>query len=58
MPGSVADRRFSVLMVGHDQWTKLFLQFMAQKQFGGMILPCFVTLNQALEYVQTETAQS
>jgi hypothetical protein len=58
LPGAFMDPRFSVLMVGHDQWTKLFLQFMGQKQFGGMTLPCFVTLAQALAYVQTEMARS
>jgi hypothetical protein len=53
-PGAAHDHRFSVVIVGHDQWTKLYVQFMGQKQFGGVTLPCFVTLDQALAYVQTD----
>jgi hypothetical protein len=57
-PGAAHDHRFSVVMVGYDQWTKLYVQFMGQKQFAGVHLPCFVTLDQALAYVQMEVAKS
>jgi hypothetical protein len=57
-PGSSTDPRFHVVMVGHDKWTKLFVQLMGKKQFGGIVIPCFITFDQALEYVQTKMAHS
>lgn len=53
-PGSSTDPRFRVVMVGHDKWTRLFVQFMGKKQFGGITLPCFPTREQAFEYVQAD----
>jgi hypothetical protein len=53
-PGSSTDPRFRVVIVGHDKWTKLFVQFMSKKQFGGISIPCFHTREQAMEYVQRE----
>jgi hypothetical protein len=56
-PGSTSDPRLRIIMVGHDKWTKLFVQFMSKKQFGEISLPCFISLDQALEYVQMEMAK-
>ena len=58
VPGSSTDPRFRAIIVGHDKWIKLFVQFMSKKQFGGVTVPCFGTLNQAFEYVQTSMATS
>lgn len=57
-PGTTKDSRFRVILVGRNRWVQMFVQFMAQKQFGGMTIPCFPTLDKALEYVQTEMATS
>ena len=58
VPGSSTDSRFHPVIVGHDKWIKLFVQFMSKKQFGGVVVPCFLTLSQALEYVQSDIAKS
>ena len=57
-PGTTKDTRFRVILVGRSRWTQMFVQFMAQKQFGGVVIPCFPTMDKALEYVQTEMAKS
>lgn len=57
-PGTTTDSRFKVILVGQSRWLQMFVQFMAQKQFGDVIIPCFPTLPQALEYVRVECEQS
>src|ERR1700753_3633139 len=44
--------RYAVILVGHDRWTKLYIDMMNQKQFGSRAIPCFVELHQALDYVR------
>lgn len=58
IPGAISDQCFKPIVVGHDRWTKLYVQLLGQKQFGGVTLPCFVTLEQALEYIEAELAKS
>ena len=57
-PGTTKDSRFRVILVGRSRWTQMFVQFMAQKQFGGVVIPCFPTMDKALEYVQAEIARA
>jgi hypothetical protein len=49
------ERPMALIVVGHDKWTKLYLQLMSQRQFGGTAIPCFQTVEQALEYVREQT---
>lgn len=44
---------YQLILVGHDRWTKLYVDIMSQKQFGGRAIPCFGTLDQALAYVKS-----
>jgi hypothetical protein len=57
-PSADTNRQLPLVVVGHDKWTKLYLQLMSQQQFGGVSIPCFVTIDQALEYIQAEMAES
>lgn len=57
-PGTTQDNRFKVILVGQSRWVQMFVQFMSQKQFGGIIIPCFPNMEKALEYVQTDCVQS
>jgi hypothetical protein len=57
-PGTTKDSRFRVILVGRSRWTQMFVQFMAQKQFGGVVIPCFPTMDKALEYIEAEIARS
>jgi hypothetical protein len=57
-PGTTQDSRFRVILVGQNRWVQMFVQFMAQKQFGSVAIPCFPTLELALEYVQNECARA
>jgi hypothetical protein len=51
-PNVPSDAQYEVILVGHDRWTKLYIDMMNQKQFGSRAIPCFVTLEQALDYVR------
>jgi hypothetical protein len=53
-PSTGTDRQMPQIVVGHDKWTKLYLQMMNQRQFGGISIPCFVTIDQALNYVRDQ----
>jgi hypothetical protein len=57
-PGTTTDSRFRVILVGRSRWTQMFVQFMAQKQFGAVTIPCFPSMDKALEYVQAEIART
>ncbi len=50
------DAGYEVILVGHDRWTKLYIQMAQLKQFGGRAIPCFLTLEQALDYVRATYA--
>jgi hypothetical protein len=56
--GTTRDSRFKVILVGQSRWVQMFVQFMAQKQFGGIIIPCFPNIEKALEYVRAEYTQA
>jgi hypothetical protein len=53
-PNVTSDARYEVILVGHDKWTKLYIEMMNQKQFGSRAIPCFVQLDQALDYVRNQ----
>jgi hypothetical protein len=55
-PNVPSDAQYEVILVGHDRWTKLYIDMMNQKQFGSRAIPCFVTLEQALDYVRASIA--
>jgi hypothetical protein len=57
-PNLTSNAQYEVILVGHDKWTKLYIQMMNQKQFGARAIPCFVMLDQALEYVRANHARS
>jgi hypothetical protein len=48
---------YQLILVGHDRWTKLYVDIMSQKQFGGRAIPCFGVLDQALAYVRSQEAE-
>jgi hypothetical protein len=56
-PNITSNARYEVILVGHDRWTKLYIEMMHQKQFGGRAIPCFVQLDQALDYVRSQLAE-
>jgi len=54
MPGSTNDPRIQAVFVGNNQWVQMFRSAMALKQFGGKTLPMFLTIEDALEYIEIE----
>lgn len=56
-PNVTSNAQYEVILVGHDRWTKLYIEMMHQKQFGGRAIPCFLTLDQALDYVRNKLAE-
>jgi hypothetical protein len=56
-PNITSNAQYEVILVGHDRWTKLYIEMMHQKQFGARAIPCFVTLDQALDYVRNQLAE-
>lgn len=54
LPGSTTDPRLSVVMVGRDNWAKLFNDFIRQEQYAGLYLPFFKSMDTALAYVRME----
>jgi hypothetical protein len=56
-PNVTSDARYEVILVGHDRWTKLYIEMMNQKQFGSRAIPCFVQLDQALDYVRNQLTE-
>lgn len=56
-PNVAANAQYELILVGHDKWTKLYIQMMNQKQFGGRAIPCFITLEQAVDYVRATAAK-
>jgi hypothetical protein len=53
----MAERNYELILVGHDRWTKLYVDIMSQKQFGGPAIPCFGMLDQALAYIRSLEAE-
>jgi hypothetical protein len=51
-PGSTSDPNLSVVMVGGHALTKFFADAMSQKQFGGVAVPVFTEMDDALTYVR------
>ncbi|MFW5748989.1 MAG: hypothetical protein ACOCYT_05185 [Chloroflexota bacterium] len=58
MPGSTSDPRLRVVMVGTHSLTKMFADAMKQQQFGGIAIPVFERLEDALTYVRYEIEKS
>lgn len=50
-PGSSTDPRLHPVMVGRTEWSRLTRDAMLQEQFGGIDIPIFETVEEALEYV-------
>ena len=46
-----AEHEMPMVVVGYDKWTKLYLQMMSQPQFGAVTIPCFSTVDLALNFV-------
>lgn len=57
-PNVTSNAQYEVILVGHDKWTKLYIQMMNQKQFGSRAIPCFLTLEQALDYVRSRQTEA
>ena len=56
-PNITSNAQYEVILVGHDRWTKLYIEMMHQKQFGARAIPCFLTLDQALDYVRNQLTE-
>jgi hypothetical protein len=52
-----SEQTYELILVGHDRWTKLYVDIMSQKQFGGRTIPCFGVLDQALAYVKSQQTE-
>lgn len=57
-PGSSADPNIRAVLVADNRWSLLFREALSQPQFGGVFLPIFETLEQALAYVRVQIRQS
>lgn len=53
-PGSSSDPRFKPVLVGQNHWTKFAADALRQQQFGGVELPIFNSLAEALHYIQVD----
>ncbi len=56
--GSTADPRIQTIYVGTSQWISLARTALQQPQFGGIMIPTFHTLNDALIYARREIART
>lgn len=52
LPGSTTDPRIRPVIVGDNQWVQLARLTMRQEQFGGVEIPIFDTVDEALRYVR------
>ena len=56
VPGSTTDPNVTAILLGNNQMVKLAAQAFRQKQFGGLQIPLFQRMEDALEYVYLELA--
>ena len=56
--GSSSDPRIQTVYVGTSQWISLARTALQQPQFGGIMIPTFVDLDDALDYARREIAQA
>jgi hypothetical protein len=54
VPGATGDPRIISIMVGTEVWGRLFINMISQPQFGGIKMPFFKTMEEALEYCRLE----
>jgi hypothetical protein len=57
-PGSSADPNIRAVLVADNRWSLLVREALSQPQFGGVFLPIFETMDQALTYVRFQIAQA
>lgn len=57
-PGSSFDPRLHTVFVGTSQWISLGRTALQQPQFGGIMVPTFVTLDDALAFARREIAKA
>lgn len=55
--GSSADPRIQTIYVGTSKWISLARTALQQPQFGGIMVPTFVDLDDALDYARREIAK-
>jgi hypothetical protein len=56
--GSSSDPRIQTVYVGTSQWISLARTALQQPQFGGIMIPTFVDLDDALVYARREIAKA
>ena len=56
-PGSSADPRIQTIYVGTSQWIGLARTALQQPQFGGLAIPTFIEVEDALTYVRREISK-
>lgn len=57
-PGSSSDARIQTVFVGTSHWIGLARTALQQPQFGGIMIPTFVDLDDALVYARREIANA
>lgn len=53
-PGTTSDKRFFPMFVGTNELARLFTKAMEQREFGGVKMPFFVSMQDALTFVRNE----
>jgi hypothetical protein len=56
--GSSSDPRIQTVYVGTSQWISLARTALQQPQFGGIMIPTFIDLDDALDYARREIAKA
>ncbi|RMG88752.1 MAG: hypothetical protein D6712_03035 [Chloroflexi bacterium] len=51
-PGSTTDPRIRAVFVGSNQWTRLMRDALQQPQFGGVNMPAFTSMEDAMTYIR------
>jgi hypothetical protein len=54
IPGSSADPKIKGIFVGTHYMARLYADLMRQEQFGGIQIPFFKTVEEALDYIHVE----
>ena len=54
VPGSSADPKIKGVLVGTHQMARLYADMMRQSQFGGVQIPFFKTVEEALDYIHVD----
>ncbi len=54
IPGSSADPKIKGVFVGTHQMARLYAEMMRQSQFGGVQIPFFKTVEEALDYIHVD----